>query len=204
MRTGEGKTLVSTLPAYLNALTGKGVHIVTVNDYLARRDAEWMGKVHKFMGLKVGVVVPGMDDKQKKEAYACDIVYATNNELGFDYLRDNLKTSIPAMVQRELNFCIIDEVDSILIDEARTPLIISGKGGESSKLYEDVDRFVRTLTGGFDDDKKDAEKNAPSKRKKDLTKEEQEAEKAQKMRLDTVEATDRVIDKQMTAVQEIA
>lgn len=147
MRTGEGKTLVSTLPAYLNALTGKGVHIVTVNDYLAKRDAEWMGKVHKFMGLTVGVVVPGMDDDEKKKAYESDILYATNNELGFDYLRDNLKTSIPAMVQRELNYCIIDEVDSILIDEARTPLIISGRGGESSKLYEQVDRFVRTLHG---------------------------------------------------------
>ena len=200
MRTGEGKTLVSTLPAYLNALTGKGVHIVTVNDYLARRDAEWMGKVHKFMGLKVGVVVPGMDDKQKKEAYACDIVYATNNELGFDYLRDNLKTSIPAMVQRELNFCIIDEVDSILIDEARTPLIISGKGGESSKLYEDVDRFVRTLTGGFDDDKKDAEKNAPSKRKKDLTKEEQEANKRLAAILEEMENWDYIIDRKEKSV----
>ena len=200
MRTGEGKTLVSTLPAYLNALTGKGVHIVTVNDYLARRDAEWMGKVHKFMGLKVGVVVPGMDDKQKKEAYACDIVYATNNELGFDYLRDNLKTSIPAMVQRELNFCIIDEVDSILIDEARTPLIISGKGGESSKLYEDVDRFVRTLTGGFDDDKKDAEKNAPSKRKKDLTKEEQEANYRLAAILEEMENWDYIIDRKEKSV----
>ncbi len=166
MKTGEGKTLVSTLPAYLNALTGKGVHIVTVNDYLAKRDAEWMGKVHKFMGLTVGVVVPGMDDRQKQEAYKCDIIYATNNELGFDYLRDNLKTSLKAMVQRELNFCIIDEVDSILIDEARTPLIISGKGGESSKLYEDVDRFVRGLKGGFDDDKKEAEAKAPVKKKK--------------------------------------
>ena len=153
MRTGEGKTLVSTLPAYLNALTGKGVHIVTVNDYLAKRDAEWMGKVHKFMGLKVGVVVPGMDDNAKKEAYKCDIIYATNNELGFDYLRDNLKNNLNTMMQRELNFCIIDEVDSILIDEARTPLIISGRGGESSKLYEQVDRFVRNLHGGFDDDK---------------------------------------------------
>ena len=200
MRTGEGKTLVSTLPAYLNALTGKGVHIVTVNDYLARRDAEWMGKVHKFMGLKVGVVVPGMDDKQKKEAYACDIVYATNNELGFDYLRDNLKTSIPAMVQRELNFCIIDEVDSILIDEARTPLIISGKGGESSKLYEDVDRFVRTLTGGFDDDKKDAEKNAHSKRKKDLTKEEQEANYRLAAILEEMENWDYIIDRKEKSV----
>ena len=200
MRTGEGKTLVSTLPAYLNALTGKGVHIVTVNDYLARRDAEWMGKVHKFMGLKVGVVVPGMDDRQKKEAYACDIVYATNNELGFDYLRDNLKTSIPAMVQRELNFCIIDEVDSILIDEARTTLIISGKGGESSKLYEDVDRFVRTLTGGFDDDKKDAEKNAPSKRKKDLTKEEQEANERLAAILEEMENWDYIIDRKEKSV----
>ncbi len=166
MKTGEGKTLVSTLPAYLNALTGKGVHIVTVNDYLARRDAEWMGKVHKFMGLTVGVVVSGMDDREKQAAYKCDIIYATNNELGFDYLRDNLKTSLAAMVQRELNFCIIDEVDSILIDEARTPLIISGRGGESSKLYEDVDRFVRGLKGGFDDDKKEAENKAPVKKKK--------------------------------------
>ena len=200
MRTGEGKTLVSTLPAYLNALTGKGVHIVTVNDYLARRDAEWMGKVHKFMGLTVGVVVPGMDDKQKKEAYACDIVYATNNELGFDYLRDNLKSSIPAMVQRELNFCIIDEVDSILIDEARTPLIISGKGGESSKLYEDVDRFVRTLSGGFDDDKKDAEKAAPSKRKKELTKEEQEANERLAAILEEMENWDYIIDRKDKSV----
>ncbi len=157
MRTGEGKTLVSTLPAYLNALSGKGVHIVTVNDYLARRDAEWMGKVHKFMGLTVGVVVPGMDDNAKRAAYQCDITYGTNNELGFDYLRDNLKTNLSLMVQRELNFAIIDEVDSILIDEARTPLIISGKGDKSSDLYARVDKFVRTLTGGFDDDLKDAE-----------------------------------------------
>ena len=200
MKTGEGKTLVATLPAYLNALTGKSVHIVTVNDYLARRDAEWMGKVHKFMGLTVGVVVPGMDDKQKKEAYACDIVYATNNELGFDYLRDNLKSSIPAMVQRELNFCIIDEVDSILIDEARTPLIISGKGGESSKLYEDVDRFVRTLSGGFDDDKKDAEKAAPSKRKKELTKEEQEANERLAAILEEMENWDYIIDRKDKSV----
>ena len=200
MRTGEGKTLVSTLPAYLNALTGKGVHIVTVNDYLAKRDAEWMGKVHKFMGLTVGVVVPGMDDNQKKQAYACDIVYGTNNELGFDYLRDNLKTSISAMVQRELNFCIIDEVDSILIDEARTPLIISGRGGESSKLYEDVDRFVRTLNGGFDDDKKDAEKKAPSKKKKDLSKEEQEANDRLAAILEEMENWDYIIDRKEKSV----
>ncbi len=195
MKTGEGKTLVSTLPAYLNALTGKGVHIVTVNDYLAKRDAEWMGKVHKFMGLTVGVVVPGLDDDAKKKAYACDIVYATNNELGFDYLRDNLKTSIPAMVQRELNFCIIDEVDSILIDEARTPLIISGKGGESSKLYEDVDKFVRTLSGGFDDDKKDAEKNIPSRKKKDLSDEDREAQEKLAAILEEMENWDYIIDR---------
>ncbi len=157
MRTGEGKTLVSTLPAYLNALTGKSVHIVTVNDYLAKRDAEWMGKVHKFMGLTVGVVVPGMEDDEKRAAYACDIVYGTNNEFGFDYLRDNLKTDISKMVQRDLTFAIVDEVDSILIDEARTPLIISGKGEKSSDLYVQVDRLVRTLSGGFDDELKEAE-----------------------------------------------
>ena len=164
MKTGEGKTLVATLPAYLEALSGKGVHIVTVNDYLARRDAEWMGKVHKFMGLTVGVVVPGMNDEQKRAAYACDITYGTNNEFGFDYLRDNLKNDLKLMVQRELNFAIVDEVDSILIDEARTPLIISGKGDKSSDLYERVDKFVRTLKGGFDDDLKDAEE--VSRRKK--------------------------------------
>ncbi len=160
MRTGEGKTLVSTLPAYLNALTGKSVHIVTVNDYLAKRDAEWMGKVHKFMGLTVGVVVPGMDDEQKRAAYKCDIVYGTNNEFGFDYLRDNLKTDLSKMVQRDLTFAIVDEVDSILIDEARTPLIISGQGEKSSDLYVQVDKLVRTFEGGFDDDLKDAEEAA--------------------------------------------
>jgi len=155
MRTGEGKTLVSTLPAYLNALTGKSVHVVTVNDYLAKRDAEWMGKVHKFMGLTVGVVVPGMEDDEKREAYKCDIVYGTNNEFGFDYLRDNLKTDLNKMVQRDLTFAIVDEVDSILVDEARTPLIISGKGEKSSDLYVQVDKLVRTLSGGFDDDLKE-------------------------------------------------
>ena len=160
MRTGEGKTLVSTLPAYLNALSGKSVHIVTVNDYLAKRDAEWMGKVHKYMGLTVGVVVPGMDDEQKRVAYKCDITYGTNNEFGFDYLRDNLKTDINKMVQRDLTFAIVDEVDSILIDEARTPLIISGKGEKSSDLYVQVDKFVRTISGGFDDELKDAENEA--------------------------------------------
>ena len=164
MKTGEGKTLVATLPAYLEALSGKGVHIVTVNDYLARRDAEWMGKVHKFMGLTVGVVVPGMTDDQKRAAYACDITYGTNNEFGFDYLRDNLKNDLKLMVQRELNFAIVDEVDSILIDEARTPLIISGKGDKSSDLYERVDKFVRTLHGGYDDDLKDAEELSKKRR----------------------------------------
>ena len=155
MRTGEGKTLVSTLPAYLNALSGKSVDVVTVNDYLAKRDAEWMGKVHKFMGLTVGVVVPGMDDDAKRDAYKCDIVYGTNNEFGFDYLRDNLKTDLSRMVQRDLTFAIVDEVDSILIDEARTPLIISGKGEKSSELYVQVDKFGRTLSGGFDDELKE-------------------------------------------------
>ncbi len=173
MRTGEGKTLVSTLPAYLNALTGKSVHIVTVNDYLAKRDAEWMGKVHKFMGLTVGVVVPGMEDDEKRAAYQCDIVYGTNNEFGFDYLRDNLKTDLKKMVQRDLTFAIVDEVDSILIDEARTPLIISGKGEKSSDLYVQVDQLVRTLSGGFDDELKEeqdaaflAQKGNKKKKKK--------------------------------------
>lgn len=127
MKTGEGKTLVATLPAYLNALSGEGVHIVTVNDYLASRDAEWMGKVYKFLGLTVGVAVSGMEDEDKKKAYACDITYGTNNEMGFDYLRDNLKSRVEQMVQRPLAFAIVDEVDSILIDEARTPLIKIGR-----------------------------------------------------------------------------
>ncbi len=160
MRTGEGKTLVSTLPAYLNALSGKSVHIVTVNDYLAKRDAEWMGKVHKFMGLTVGVVVPGMEDDEKRDAYKCDIIYGTNNEFGFDYLRDNLKNDLSKMVQRDLTFAIVDEVDSILIDEARTPLIISGKGEKSSDLYVQVDKLVRTFVGGFDDELQDEEEAA--------------------------------------------
>ena len=177
MKTGEGKTLVATLPSYLNALTGKGVHIVTVNDYLARRDADWMGKVHRFLGLSVGVVVPGMDDAAKQQAYNCDITYATNNELGFDYLRDNLKTDLKRMVQRGLEFAIVDEVDSILIDEARTPLIISGKGDKSSELYERVDRFVRTLKGGFEDDGVKAEEDVDKKKKK---REEEEEENESK------------------------
>ncbi len=145
MKTGEGKTLVATLPAYLNALSGEGVHIVTVNDYLASRDAEWMGKVYKFLGLTVGVAVSGMEDEDKQKAYACDITYGTNNEMGFDYLRDNLKTKTELMVQRPLSFAIVDEVDSILIDEARTPLIISGKGQESSEKYMSANKFVKSL-----------------------------------------------------------
>lgn len=145
MRTGEGKTLVATLPSYLNALTGKGVHVVTVNDYLARRDAEWMGKVHRFLGLTVGVAVAGMDNDAKRAAYNCDITYGTNNELGFDYLRDNMVIYKRDKVQRPLNFCIIDEVDSILIDEARTPLIISGRGGKSSEMYIVANRFAKSL-----------------------------------------------------------
>ena len=145
MKTGEGKTLVATLPAYLNALAEKGVHIVTVNDYLASRDAEWMGKIYKFLGLTVGVAVSGMSDEDKQKSYACDITYGTNNEMGFDYLRDNLKNDVKHMVQRPLYFAIVDEVDSILIDEARTPLIISGRGGESSEKYIQANRFVKTL-----------------------------------------------------------
>ncbi len=179
MKTGEGKTLVATLPAYLNALAGKGVHIVTVNDYLARRDAEWMGKVHRFLGLTVGVVVPGMDDAAKQKAYRCDITYATNNELGFDYLRDNLKSDLRRMVQRDLEFAIVDEVDSILIDEARTPLIISGRGDKSSELYERVDRFVRTLDGGFDDEGVQGEEDKDTKKKKKKEREEETEEEVE-------------------------
>ena len=145
MKTGEGKTLVAILPCYLNALTGRGVHVVTVNDYLARRDSEWMGKVHRYMGLTVGLVVPGMDSAARRKAYAADITYCTNNELGFDYLRDNMAIYKSELVQRDHAFAIVDEVDSILIDEARTPLIISGKGEDSSKLYEMADYFVSTL-----------------------------------------------------------
>ncbi len=148
MKTGEGKTLVSTLPAYLNALEGRGVHIVTVNDYLAKRDAEWMGKVHEFLGLKVGVVLNDMKPEERREAYACDITYVTNNELGFDYLRDNMVIYKEQLVQRELHYCIIDEVDSVLIDEARTPLIISGQSGKSTKLYEVCDILARQLERG--------------------------------------------------------
>ena len=145
MKTGEGKTLVAVLPAYLNALAGEGVHIVTVNDYLARRDSEWMGKVHRFLGLSVGLIVHGLSAEERRRAYACDITYGTNNEMGFDYLRDNMALYKESMVQRGHAFAIVDEVDSILIDEARTPLIISGQGDESTDLYRQADDFVRRL-----------------------------------------------------------
>ena len=150
MKTGEGKTLVSTLPAYLNALEGKGVHIVTVNDYLAKRDAEWMGQVHEFLGLKVGVVLNSMTNDERREAYKCDITYVTNNELGFDYLRDNMVIYKEQLVLRDLHYAIVDEVDSVLIDEARTPLIISGQSGKSTKLYEACDVLARQLQRGDD------------------------------------------------------
>ncbi len=150
MKTGEGKTLVSTLPAYLNALEGKGVHVVTVNDYLAKRDAEWMGQVHEFLGMRVGVVLNSMKPDERREAYGCDITYVTNNELGFDYLRDNMVIYKEQLVLRDLHFAIIDEVDSVLIDEARTPLIISGQSGKSTKLYEACDILARQMTRGAD------------------------------------------------------
>ena len=145
MKTGEGKTLVSTLPAYLNSLTGKGVHVVTVNDYLAKRDSEWMGKIFNFLGTSVGCITNNLNDLQRKENYNKDITYATNNELGFDYLRDNMKYELDEMVQREHNFCIVDEVDSILIDESRTPLIISGKLEDKTDLYSISNEFINFL-----------------------------------------------------------
>ena len=142
MKTGEGKTLASTLPAYLNALSGKGVHIVTVNDYLARRDTEWMGHIYKFLGVSVGTILHGLTDSERKQAYNSDITYGTNNEFGFDYLRDNMKYEMESLVQRELNFAIVDEVDSILIDEARTPLIISGPAEKSTDMYYQVNEII--------------------------------------------------------------
>lgn len=150
MKTGEGKTLVSTLPAYLNALAGKGVHVVTVNDYLAKRDAEWMGAIHEFLGLTVGVVLNDMEKADRRAAYNCDITYVTNNELGFDYLRDNMVIYKEQLVLRDLYFAIIDEVDSVLIDEARTPLIISGQSGKSTKLYEVCDILANQMKRGED------------------------------------------------------
>ena len=150
MATGEGKTLVATLPAYLNALQGKGVHIVTVNDYLAKRDSDWMGVIHRFLGLSVGVILHELNDQERKKAYACDITYGTNNEFGFDYLRDNMKFTIEDYVQRELNYAIVDEVDSILVDEARTPLIISGPAEESTDKYYKINRIIPALRQGND------------------------------------------------------
>ena len=146
MKTGEGKTLVATLTAYLNALSGKGVHIVTVNDYLAKRDAEWMGQIYRFLGLSVGYIIHEKNDEQRREAYNSDILYGTNNELGFDYLRDNMKFNLQDRVQRDFNFAIVDEVDSILIDEARTPLIISGAAEDSSEKYISVNKIIPELT----------------------------------------------------------
>merc|ERR1711879_543667 len=146
MRTGEGKTLVGTLPTYLNALSGNRVHVGTVNDYLARRDAEWMRPLYEFLGLSVGVVVPGQSTVEKREQYQCDIVYGTNNEFGFDYLRDNMAFSPEDKVQRDLSFAIVDEVDSILIDEARTPLIISGPSQDRSDLYMAIDKLIPELS----------------------------------------------------------
>ncbi|MBV8651538.1 MAG: preprotein translocase subunit SecA, partial [Alphaproteobacteria bacterium] len=155
MKTGEGKTLVATLPVYLNALSGKGVHVVTVNDYLARRDSEWMGQIYRFLGLTVGCIVHGLDDNQRREAYAADVTYGTNNEFGFDYLRDNMKSNVEQMVQRAFNYAIVDEVDSILIDEARTPLIISGPTEDNSELYTRVDRLIPKLAAeDFEKDEK--------------------------------------------------
>ena len=148
MKTGEGKTLTAAMPAYLNALSGKGVHIVTVNDYLAKFQGEEMGKLYRFLGMSVGVILNGLTPEQRKAAYSCDITYGTNNELGFDYLRDNMVVYKENMVQREHNFAIVDEVDSILIDEARTPLIISGQGEKSTDMYEKADRFVCRLVRG--------------------------------------------------------
>src|SRR5207247_454209 len=150
MKTGEGKTLVATLPVYLNALAGTGVHVVTVNDYLARRDAEWMGEIYKFLGLTVGVIVHDLTDEQRREQYGCDVTYGTNNELGFDYLRDNMKMRAPEMVQRGHYFSIVDEVDSILIDEARTPLIISGPIEDRAELYNGVDDLMILLVAEHD------------------------------------------------------
>ena len=157
MKTGEGKTLMATLPVYLNALSGKGVHVVTVNDYLAKRDSEWMGKVYSYMGLSVGCIVHGITEEERRAAYEADITYGTNNEFGFDYLRDNMVTYEEELMQRELNFAIVDEVDSILIDEARTPLIISGQGTKSTDLYKKADSFVKGLTKGkgFEIEEKD-------------------------------------------------
>src|SRR5512137_1043956 len=166
MKTGEGKTLVATLPAYLNGLAGRGVHVVTVNDYLARRDSEWMGKIHEFLGLTVGVIVHGLDDNERREAYAADITYGTNNEFGFDYLRDNMKFALEDYVQRPFYYAVVDEVDSILIDEARTPLIISGPTEDSTDKYYIIDRIIPMLKQG---EIKEVEANTLSGKRKTYT-----------------------------------
>ncbi|MBT5263213.1 MAG: preprotein translocase subunit SecA, partial [Rhodospirillaceae bacterium] len=153
MKTGEGKTLVATLAVYLNAISGKGVHVVTVNDYLATRDSQWMGQIYQFLGLTVGCIVHGLDDEERQQQYACDVTYGTNNEFGFDYLRDNMKFRLEEMVQRDFNYAIVDEVDSILVDEARTPLIISGPAEDSSELYRAIDLLIPML--GEEDFEKD-------------------------------------------------
>src|SRR5574339_474706 len=159
MRTGEGKTLVATLPAYLNALAGNGVHVVTVNDYLARRDSEWMGRIYRFLGMSVGVIQHELNDAERQVAYRADITYGTNNEFGFDYLRDNMKFDLSAMVQRGHHFAIVDEVDSILIDEARTPLIISGPSEESVDKYYVIDKIIPKLERGEEIEEKDGSKH---------------------------------------------
>ncbi len=170
MKTGEGKTLVATLPVYLNALTQRGVHVVTVNDYLAKRDAEWMGRIYKFLGLTVGCIVHELDDDQRREQYACDVTYATNNELGFDYLRDNMKMSASEMVQRGHAYAIVDEVDSILIDEARTPLIISGPVEDRAELYNAVDELMKGLAAEHDKIEKEIERTHDKEKAKELLK----------------------------------
>ncbi|HLO25607.1 MAG TPA: DEAD/DEAH box helicase, partial [Geobacteraceae bacterium] len=166
MKTGEGKTLVATLPAYLNALTGRGVHVVTVNDYLAKRDSDWMGRLYNFLGLTVGVIVHGLDDSERREAYNADITYGTNNEFGFDYLRDNMKFALDDYVQRDFHYAIVDEVDSILIDEARTPLIISGPTEDSTDKYYIIDRIIPLLKKG---EVKEVEANTLSGKRKAYT-----------------------------------
>jgi preprotein translocase subunit SecA len=170
MKTGEGKTLVATLPVYLNALTGRGVHVVTVNDYLAKRDAEWMGAIYRFLGLSVGCIVHELDDEQRRAQYACDVTYGTNNELGFDYLRDNMKMQVQEMVQRGHYFSIVDEVDSILIDEARTPLIISGPVEDRAELYNALDQLVKRLVADHSKIEKELAKNNGKEQLKELLK----------------------------------
>src|SRR5437660_6630697 len=170
MKTGEGKTLVATLAVYLNALAGQGVHVVTVNDYLAKRDSEWMGRIYKFLGLSVGVIVHELDDDQRRAQYACDVTYATNNELGFDYLRDNMKMRAPEMVQRGHAYAIVDEVDSILIDEARTPLIISGPVEDRADLYIAIDELMKGLVAEHDKIEKELRAAHPKEELKELLK----------------------------------